>query len=167
MRRLLALAAVACLSVVFAGGSGMPVSAGGTTCTIRGTSGPDNLVGTPERDVICGKGGNDNLEGRGGRDLLLGGDGNDTLDGDYGNDVMRGGAGGDKFVDFHGQDKLYGEKGPDQCMNGRDGGGNDYLHGGPGEDGYNTDPGDTRVDFEYIVDPEFCDGWDGHGQLPE
>jgi hypothetical protein len=46
---------------------------------LRGTDGPDRLVGTRLADTIHGRGGNDRLEGRGGRDLLHGGAGRDTI----------------------------------------------------------------------------------------
>ena len=51
----------------------------------------------------------------------------------------------------------------DVCMNGRDGGSGDYLDGGTGSDGYNTDPGDKRINFEYTSDPSLCNGWTQHG----
>jgi len=133
------------------------------TCTVVGTAGADTLKGTSGHDVVCGEGGNDTVEGMGGNDLVYGGKGDDTLDGGYGSDVMHGGPGADTFVDFHGTDKLYGDGRDDVCMNGRDGGSGDYLNGGTGSDGYNTDPGDTRVNSEYLVDPSLCNGWTQHG----
>ncbi len=39
-----------------------------SACTIKGTSGNDELVGTDGHDVICGKGGKDDIFGKGGRD---------------------------------------------------------------------------------------------------
>lgn len=50
-----------------------PANAGKVKCTIKGTKGPDRLLGTPKRDVICGFGGNDVIIGRGGNDVIRGG----------------------------------------------------------------------------------------------
>jgi RTX calcium-binding nonapeptide repeat (4 copies) len=156
---------LACAVLVAPVAAGSAASRGqrSVTCTVVGTAGAETLKGTSGNDVVCGKGGDDTLEAVGGNDVVFGGRGNDTLDGGYGDDVMHGGPGGDTFVDFHGRDKLLGDAGDDVCMNGRDGGGGDYLDGGLGSDGYNTDNGDTRVHFEYTVDPSVCNGWSPHG----
>lgn len=76
-------------------------------CTVRGTSRPERLVGTPGRDVICGGGGADVLVGRGGDDVLRGGAGRDTLLGGGGDDLLDGGPAGDQ---------LQGGPGPDTCL---------------------------------------------------
>jgi Ca2+-binding RTX toxin-like protein len=61
-------------------------------CTVTGTPGPDNLVGSKTaNDVMCGLAGNDTLTGLGGNDTLLGGDGDDVLAGGLGNDLLDGG----------------------------------------------------------------------------
>lgn len=92
-------------------------------CTIKGTKGPDRLIGTPKRDVICGFGGNDVLIGRGGNDILRGGPGKD---------ILRGGPGNDRLLGQPQSDRLHG--GP----------GNDYLDGGTGRNFYFTGPGKNR-----------------------
>ena len=46
---------------------------------IRGTKGPDTIVGTAKADVIKALGGNDRVKGRGARDRLFGGRGADRL----------------------------------------------------------------------------------------
>ena len=56
-----------------------------TTKTIRGTQGPDNLVGTAAADNLIGLGGRDKLRGLGGNDKLTGGAGADTMDCGAGN----------------------------------------------------------------------------------
>ncbi len=45
----------------------------GTSCTIEGTSGGDDLTGTSGAGVICGLGGPDSIEGGSGADELYGG----------------------------------------------------------------------------------------------
>lgn len=79
MRRLPASALVA--GALLALGVGAARSA-----TIRGTLGPDRLVGTGAGDRIFGRAGADMLDGRGGADLLDGGPGLDALMGGAGDD---------------------------------------------------------------------------------
>ena len=67
-------------------------------CTIKGTDGPNNLVGTNGRDMICAFGGPDNIVGRGGRDVLYGGGGPDILKGGPGQDRLVGGPGLDVTI---------------------------------------------------------------------
>ena len=70
-----------------------PVPAG---CTIIGTAGNDNLMGTKAAaDVICGLGGDDTITALAGNDTLIGGSGNDHLLGGQGNDTIDGGPGTD------------------------------------------------------------------------
>lgn len=64
---------------------------------------------------------------------------------------------------------IEGKAGPDELVgtSGRDGEGGDVLNGGPGQDGYNLDHGDTRVNLGYLQDlPKVCGGWDWKGPLP-
>jgi RTX calcium-binding nonapeptide repeat (4 copies) len=64
---------------------------------IRGTSGPNRLVGTRGNDALCGLGGSDILKGLAGRDRLVGGRGNDTFySRDAFRDVDKGGPGRDR-----------------------------------------------------------------------
>ncbi len=65
--------------------------------TIQGTSGPDHLVGTPERDTIYGYKDADVLEGLAGTDTLQGGAGPDDIFGGPGADVLRGRDGDDEL----------------------------------------------------------------------
>ena len=65
------------------------------TCTKKGTTGNDKLVGTASRDILCGGAGNDVLIGKGGSDILLGESGNDSLQGGLQNDIINGGTGTD------------------------------------------------------------------------
>lgn len=62
--------------------------AGVLAATIRGTNGPDRLVGTPRADTIDGRAGNDTILGLGGNDLLIGGLGRDRIFGGPGNDSI-------------------------------------------------------------------------------
>ncbi len=90
MRRATLLTAMAVL--ILAIGAGIAYAA-----TIQGTSGPDHLVGTPERDTIYGYKGTDVLEGLAGTDTLQGGAGPDDIFGGPGADVLRGRDGDDEL----------------------------------------------------------------------
>lgn len=85
---------------------------------LRGTL--ENVIGTPQADVIRGNSAGNRIEGRGGNDTIYGGLGNDTLLGDDGNDKLYGGAGNDLLYGGLGDDWLCGDAG------------NDKLYGGPG-----------------------------------
>jgi WD40 repeat protein/hemolysin type calcium-binding protein len=103
------------------GPSTAPVDTGGTTCTIKGTSGANTLTGTPGADTICALGGNDTVSGAGGEDVIKGGAGEDTLKGQGGNDQLIGNAGSDGMLGGNGDDTV----------NSRDSvSGNDALTGG-------------------------------------
>lgn len=91
----------------------------------------DELIGTPNDDVINSRDGNDVILGLGGNDRLLGGSGNDTLNGGIGSDRLLGGIGNDTLLGGNGLDSLFGEAGNDRL----DGGlGADRLTGGLGND---------------------------------
>ncbi len=64
-------------------------------CTIDGSSGNDNLVGTNGDDVICAGPGNDTISARRGNDIVLGEDGDDLAQLGGGNDQFDGGIGSD------------------------------------------------------------------------
>jgi Ca2+-binding RTX toxin-like protein len=55
---------------------------------IRGSFGPDKLIGTAKVDEIYGLGGNDKVHGKGGNDRIDGGFGSDSLFGGAGNDLI-------------------------------------------------------------------------------
>ena len=124
-------AAMLALSI-FAGFAAGPAAAAQPKCTIKGTKGPDRLVGTAKRDVICGFGGKDVLVGKGGKDHLVGGKGDDKL---------RGGRGGDLLSGGPANDRLYGEPQNDTLLGGP---GDDYLNGGSGNNTINGGPGQNR-----------------------
>ena len=116
----------------------LPIWAPG--CAITGSSGPDVLEGTPERDFICGGSGDDVISGLGGDDVLLGGAGADTVIGGAGNDVVAG---------ENGADRLRGGPG-DDTVNGRDGRTGERLTAGHGNDRCRKDRGDVPVSCETI-----------------
>ncbi len=119
------------------------------SCTIRGTSGDDVLIGTSGPDVICAGAGDDRVEGRGGDDVIYGGDGDDVLvgesgddrifggpgadhlEGTLGDDVLGGGPGDDTLLGAQGEDRLWGDLGDDLIEGGRD---RDEANGGEGDD---------------------------------
>ena len=72
----------------------------GEPATIVGTEGNDNLVETPQRDVIAALGGNDTVQALGGDDNVCGGDGNDFLDGGTGTDEGDGGPGFNRCINL-------------------------------------------------------------------
>jgi hypothetical protein len=85
-------------------------------CTIVGTNGPDRLVGSARRNVICGLGGADVLVGRGGDDVLSGGPGNDYLRPGAGRDRVLGGSGNDFAGARDGRaDRIFGGPGADRA----------------------------------------------------
>lgn len=93
-----------------------------TAATLRGTPGPDRIIGTARADVINGRGGDDDLRGRGGNDRINGGAGADLIAGDAGNDRLTGGPGPDTLLGGAGNDTITGGAGRDVivCGKGRD-----------------------------------------------
>ncbi len=77
------------------------------------------LVGGPNRDVICGRGGNDRIVGKASGDHLDGGQGVDEIQGGLGkdrllgkdgfNDALNGGAGNDRATADEGRDIIAAE----------------------------------------------------------
>jgi Ca2+-binding RTX toxin-like protein len=130
-------------------------------CTIRGTSGNDDLRGTRGDDVICAGPGDDEVFGAAGNDLMYLGAGNDVFRGGRGNDTIYGGRGPDSgqggpgddrmfggphadstIWDWAGDDLVAGGRGNDVCLDLLDGRSGDQIRGGPGRDLYEADPGD-------------------------
>lgn len=95
------------------------------------TSGDDELIGTPDADIIHARTGNDLVRGLAGDDVLYGQLGDDELLGDGGRDLLLGGAGNDHLLGGSGADRLLGGAGDDVLTGGA---GNDRLVGGAGED---------------------------------
>jgi len=78
----------------------------GTSATITGTAGNDDLDGTNSNDEIHGGDGWDSIRGYHGNDLLYGDAGNDYLNGYGGNDLLVGGAGLDTLFGGAGNDQF-------------------------------------------------------------
>ncbi len=115
-------------------------SCGGLNATILGTSGDDDLTGTPGPDVIDAGRGDDEIRGLNGNDVICGGKGDDSLAGMNGDDELRGLEGADGLSGGKGKDDITGAVGRD-TMNGargrdklRGGPGGDFMRGGPGKD---------------------------------
>ena len=100
-------------------------------CTIKGTNGSDNLVGTPGPDVICALDGDDFIKALGGDDIIFAGKGSDFISADAGNDIVFGGEGNDVIRGASGDDVLIGGPGDDQLAGAK---GNDIVFGGTGAD---------------------------------
>jgi CSLREA domain-containing protein len=73
---------------------------------LRGTPGPDVIVGTASNDIINGLAGNDWICGGRGQDRLKGGAGRDRLFGDAGKDRLSGGTGADRCDGGTGRDRV-------------------------------------------------------------
>jgi Ca2+-binding RTX toxin-like protein len=114
----------------------------GVAATIVGSSGSDDIEGTPGRDVIATLGGDDKIRAEGGNDLICGG---------LGNDDIRGDAGSDRVFGDDGNDIIRGETGNDR-MNG--GSGNDNIRGDSGTDSTNGGTGFDDCRSETVVNCE-------------
>jgi hypothetical protein len=132
---------IACLAVVGIAMFGVSPSVG--AITLNGTSGPDELIGTPQADVLNGRGGNDELRGRAGNDVLRGNGGADDIYAGGGKDRVFGGNGADDIYGGGGADRLNGGNGPDDIYGG---GGNDWIYAvDTSEDDINCGAGYDRV----------------------
>ena len=98
---------------------------------INGTSGNDNIIGTPLDDTINAGGGNDIVDAGDGNDVVNAGNGDDTVGGGLGNDTLSGGNGDDIVDGNEGIDTLSGGNGNDTLHGGA---GNDHVSGGNGDD---------------------------------
>ena len=113
-------------------------------CTITGTNGPDDLMGTTGDDVICGGNGHDTIDGLAGNDVIVGGNGKDVLVGGEGNDTLMGRNGKDEITGDAGVDVLLGGNGKDH-LDGEDLAPGDALDGGRGKDDCEVDAGDVTT----------------------
>jgi Ca2+-binding RTX toxin-like protein len=94
---------------------------------VVGTSGNDEITGSPLPNWIEGNGGNDTLRGGDGQDEIDGGSGQDTIEGGDGEDILHGGSFGDTIDGGRDDDELYGDDGADRLDGG---GGGDVISGG-------------------------------------
>jgi Ca2+-binding RTX toxin-like protein len=164
-RRLLAVPALSlfiCLGLLFAGSASAAPFCHGQRATIyaneaaiRGTKGPDVIVGGRGPNVISGSRGNDVVCGGAGRDVIHGDRGNDMIDGKRGNDFVHGGRGSDEVDGGSDRDKVFGASGNDALSGGR--GDRDDVDGGPGDDDVGGGPGT----FDTLMGGVGRDGIDG------
>ena len=96
--------------------------------TIRGTSGIDQIFGSPYADTIYGKSGADTIDAGSGDDDVTAGAGADVIYGGTGNDTLHGDADNDYLDGQGGQDRLFGDAGNDTLH------GNYLMDGGAGAD---------------------------------
>lgn len=111
--------------------------------TIKGSSGPDTLFGTPDADRIQSYGGEDKIDPHEGDDKAYGGPDADRITERYGgvspgggNDLFAGGGGNDFLADYAGgSDTLQGNDGADDIQDSFDDPpASDLLQGGGGDD---------------------------------
>jgi uncharacterized delta-60 repeat protein len=132
--------------------------------TVYGGPGDDKLTGNTLSQRLYGENGNDTLDGGEGNDILYGGDlddviigggqsdrlygdaGNDRLYGQFGNDTLSGGTGDDRLFAQVGNDQLFGDEGNDRFYSDDDRG-NHVMHGGDGNDVFNTRNGKVDTLF--------------------
>lgn len=86
----------------------------GTSASIIGTAGVDNLSGFPSRDVIQALASNDVVGAMDGRDLACGKGGEDRVRGGPGRDELYGGGASDVLVGGEDSDKCFGGPGDDR-----------------------------------------------------
>ena len=140
---------------------------------VRGTAGPDVLVGTRHDDRISAGAGDDTLVGK---------RGNDRLVGDRGGDVVKGGPGLDRLSGGHGEDRAHGGPGQDSLSGGRHDDflfgeqGKDRINGGPARDSAYPGPGGDLVRLgggrdqlfvEVDGDPDVVDCGDGEDTVAQ
>ena len=127
--------------------------------TIIGTTGDDEILGRPRRDVIVTGKGNDEVLARGGHDLVclgegddqgVGGLGRDVIFGGGGIDLLRGGEGADALHGGGGRDQLRGDAGGDRLFGN---GGSDLLTGGAGDDVLDGGSGRDTVSYPSATGP--------------
>jgi Ca2+-binding RTX toxin-like protein len=99
---------------------------------LQGGKGPNDLTGTPQRDLLRGGADGDGLLGYEKSDCLFGQRDVDQIDGRRGEDWIRGGKGGDFLDGGGGDDLIQGGRGDDFHIQGLDG--RDTIHGGPGSE---------------------------------
>src|SRR6476660_5527464 len=96
---------------------------------LQGDAAPNDLRGTPMRDLLRGGGQSDELSGLDAHDCLFGQAGHDDLDGGGALDILRGGAGMDHLGGGPGPDRITGGEGDDRV---RDLRGQNTIDCGPG-----------------------------------
>ncbi|MGH2791712.1 MAG: calcium-binding protein [Actinomycetota bacterium] len=134
------VALILCWALPGTAEAGGPRRCFGRRASIVGTSGPDQLIGTPEDDVIVARGGADVIRGRGGGDDICAGPGADRVFGGGGADLAKSNRGNDRIFGQGRRDFLFGGRGNDHIFGL---GLRDFLDGGPGS---NTNDGGDGID---------------------
>jgi Ca2+-binding RTX toxin-like protein len=135
--------------LILGGNKGVQVDAKkGDDCIITG-DGNDSIRGGDGNDTIYSGAGDDWISGNQGNDVIYAGDGNDNIRGHRGDDIIYGGNGNDKIRGHRGNDVIYGEGGNDTIYGHS---GNDSLFGGDGNDWIKGGAGDDLMDGGNGVD---------------
>ncbi|MEL6931988.1 MAG: calcium-binding protein [Pseudomonadota bacterium] len=118
---------------------------------IKGSEGPDLIIGSFGNDKIDAKGGDDVIFSLFGDDKVSAGAGDDLVFAGFGHDSVNGGDGRDALFGGNGHDVIAGNKGDDFMFGGagddllvwNNGDGSDFMNGGQGYDqvqvNFNTD----------------------------
>jgi Ca2+-binding RTX toxin-like protein len=123
---------------------------------IRGSQGPDVIVGLEVGVRIDGRGGDDTICAGAGDNIINAGAGTDWVDAGEGNNTVDGGEGDDTVLAGGGDDTLLGGTGNDTVFAGE---GDNLVSTGSGNDVIVTGSGDDRIDG--AKDFDSCDGGAG------
>lgn len=132
----------------------------GSTVTMIGSDGDDQIVGNHLNNRINAKAGDDIVASARGNDRVIAGAGDDTVVGGSGEDRLFGGTDADKLYGNQHADRLYGEDGNDILFGGS---GNDILSGGNDQDILTGDAGNDKLYGDAGSDHLY--GGDGNDQL--
>ena len=123
---------------------------------IRGTQGPDVIVGLEVGVRIDGRGGDDTICAGAGDNIVNAGAGNDWVDAGEGNNTVDGAEGDDTILAGSGDDILLGGTGNDTVFAGE---GDNLVSTGSGNDVIVAGSGNDRIDG--AKDFDTCDGGAG------
>jgi Ca2+-binding RTX toxin-like protein len=110
--------------------------------TVWDLTGPLNLTGWDNYEVLFGSDFNDTIDGRGGGGIILSYGGDDVLRGGNGYDWMDGGDGNDVLIGGDGPSELSGGAGNDTIEGGA---GDDYIYDGEGDNDLSGGDGNDSV----------------------
>jgi len=123
----------------------------------------NEIIGTPNSDILMGTAGSDVIRGLAGDDYLEGREGNDALEGGEGSDEVNGGDGDDLIEITDGEDSLYGGAGDDTFRLNTNPTGADVISGGDGLDRILGGDDSDTLKLRYFADEFTVELIDGQG----